>query len=145
MTTADTFGLTASDWDRFHAVQRFAELVPGGRPPVLAEPSPGSAKPVAAFSTPHKLRDTLLAPRQPVYECLSPDGDRLLTESHNNLALRSALDDRIDLMTDDGCADVTWSVEGALWSPDGRYVTAIRTDTTGLDRLPIVDWLTPQQ
>ncbi|MDT7549924.1 MAG: hypothetical protein QOE84_2318, partial [Actinomycetota bacterium] len=43
----------------------------------------------------------------------------------------------------DASTDVSWSVEQARWSLDGRYVAAIRTDATGVARFPIMHWLKP--
>lgn len=79
----------------------------------------------------------------PVLEVPSPSGDLLLTESEGDLWLRAVVDDRLRRLTNDAGGAVRWSIEGAVWSPDGLSVAAVRTESTGVDRLPIVHWLKP--
>ena len=94
-------------------------------------------------SAPRHLRDTFLAPRLAVCERPSPDGRWLLAEHEKNLALRSATGNELVVLTRDGATDITWSVEKSVWAPGAERVTALRSDTRGLDRLPLVDWLSP--
>lgn len=93
--------------------------------------------------TPREVRKTFLGPRVPVMEVADPAGQFLLTEKDRNLWLRCIADDRLQQLTSDDDPDVAWTVEGAQWAPDGQTVAAIRTDSAGVDRLPIVHWLKP--
>ena len=74
-------------------------------------------------------------------EILSPDGTVLLGETGPNLAVRAIVDDRQWPLTADGTDDVAWSVEGAMWSPDSRWVIAMRKDTRQCSNLAVVGWL----
>jgi dipeptidyl aminopeptidase/acylaminoacyl peptidase len=92
---------------------------------------------------PREIGRTFLGPRQPIHELAAPDGASLLTAHAGNLWLRGVADDRVHQLTDDASDNVTWTVEDARWASDGRHVAAIRTDATGVDRLPVVHWLKP--
>jgi dipeptidyl aminopeptidase/acylaminoacyl peptidase len=96
-----------------------------------------------ARQVPREIGKTFLGPRQPIHEAAAPDGTKLLTTREGNLWLRLVADDRCEQLTDDASEDVTWTVEDARWDADSRYVAAIRTDATGVDRLPVVHWLKP--
>jgi dipeptidyl aminopeptidase/acylaminoacyl peptidase len=95
------------------------------------------------LQAPREVGKTFLGPRQPIHEVPAPSGEVLLGMRDGNLYLRSVLDDREAPLTSEADADVRWTVEDARWSFDGRYVVAVRTDSRGIDRFPILHWLTP--
>jgi dipeptidyl aminopeptidase/acylaminoacyl peptidase len=93
---------------------------------------------------------------------VSPDGSKALFERDHNLWLRDAATGSERALTKDGNADFpyrytaykTTFVEerrgqvpavypGATWSPDGRYVLAIRTDNRGVKTAPYVTEFLP--
>lgn len=92
---------------------------------------------------PREIGKTFLGPRQPIHEVLAPTGEVLLGMRDGNLYLRSILDDREIPLTNEIHPDLRWTVEDARWSPDGRYVAAVRTDSREMDSFPILHWLAP--
>jgi hypothetical protein len=85
-----------------------------------------------------------------VREIPSPDGQWFLGERAGNLVLRSATDGRIEQITSDAEPDLGWIIADgktgtgytvAQWSPNGLKVAAMKIDTRGVARVPIVHWL----
>ena len=80
-------------------------------------------------------------------ELPAPDGKRFLTLAGHDLALRG-LDGQVRRLTTDGSALKTWrsseeSAQGfpAAWSPDGRWIAAVRLDLEGVPHEPLMRWL----
>lgn len=85
-------------------------------------------------------------------ELPSPDGTRFLTLQGHDLALRSH-DGSLTPLTQGGTPEITWrsSEESEqdfppVWSPDGKWIAAVRLDLTGVPHEPLMRWLaTPPQ
>lgn len=107
----------------------------------IAEPTPFEQD-RRRRQTPREVGKTFLGPRLPIYEALAPNGEVLLGMRDGNLYLRSVLDDQEVPLTTEIDADIRWTIEDARWAADSSHVVAIRTDSRGLDRLPIVHSLT---
>jgi dipeptidyl aminopeptidase/acylaminoacyl peptidase len=60
----------------------------------------------------------------------------------DNLWLESADGHRVQV-TDNGNEQQPWSLWGANWSPDGRYLAVQQIDLNPAPTIPIVDWLDP--
>ncbi|HPE29904.1 MAG TPA: DPP IV N-terminal domain-containing protein, partial [Parvularculaceae bacterium] len=93
----------------------------------------------------------------------SPDGARAVFERDDNLWLRDLATGEERALTNDGTADFPYrytafkttyveerrgeappTYPGAAWSPDGRYLLAVRTDNRGVERAPyVVEYLPP--
>jgi dipeptidyl aminopeptidase/acylaminoacyl peptidase len=74
-------------------------------------------------------------------EIPSPDGEWMLTELMQDLAVRSTRDDNVRVLTEGGTPSWSWRVDGASWSPRSDRVFAIRNDYRGVPALPVVDYL----
>ncbi|MEZ5983566.1 MAG: DPP IV N-terminal domain-containing protein [Parvularculaceae bacterium] len=94
---------------------------------------------------------------------VSPDGARAVFERDDNLWLRDLATGEERALTRDGTADFPYrytafkttyveerrdeapsTYPGAAWSPDGRYLLAVRTDNRGVERVPyVVEYLPP--
>jgi len=59
-----------------------------------------------------------------------------------NLWLEGA-DGVLEQMTQDGGEDLVWTLWGANWSADGRYLAVSNFDARQTPSIPIVDWLDP--
>ena len=92
---------------------------------------------------PKQLRKGLLDGEAPTYEKVSPDGTRFATEKDFNLGIRRAGTLAIDMLTTDGTKDYPWSVNQALWSPDGQRLAVLRADSRKVPKQPVVPWLNP--
>ncbi len=103
------------------------------RPPAEAE--------AAARAAPRQLREGFTSGAPPVMEIPSPDGRWLLGDKDHDLWVRAAFDGREHRVMDDGEEDYAWSVEGAVWAPDGARVAAMKVDTRRMERVPILHWL----
>ena len=83
-------------------------------------------------------------------EARSPDGRSFITVRDNNLFVRSSHDGTMRQLTQDGLRDLTWlSTEesaqslNVFWSPDSARIAAVRLDTRGVAREPLMHWLEP--
>ncbi|QTH20194.1 S9 family peptidase [Rhizorhabdus wittichii] len=76
-----------------------------------------------------------------LFEVPAPDGDRLLTLSGGDLAIRDASTDQLSIVARAASPAEEWTLDGARWSPDARWAAILRTDSRELSRLPVVDWL----
>lgn len=88
-----------------------------------------------------RLREPLAPGLSPTYEVLSPDSQWALGDDDNNLYIRRIGEDDIRFLTSNGSPELTWTVVGARWSPDGTAVVAMMSDFTGVPRLPVINWL----
>jgi len=106
------------------------------------------AKP-AAEATPRIIREALFPGFPPLREVHSPDGRWALTEKDHNLWLRPLQEEGQALipLTSDGTAVFPWAIlqddqwSQARWAPDSGAVAVLKVDTTGVHRVPVVDWL----
>ena len=103
------------------------------RPPAEAE--------AAARARPRVVREGFTSGANPAMEVPSPDGRWLLTEKNGDLWLRATFDGREQPVLEDGEEDYAWSVQGAVWAPDGVRVAAMKADTRRMRRVPILHWL----
>ena len=103
------------------------------RPPVEAEN--------AARARPRQIREGFTSGAPAVMEAPSPDGRWLLTERDHDLWVRSSFDGREQPIIEDGEEHYAWTVEGAMWSPDGARAVVQKTDQRHTTRVPIVHWL----
>lgn len=103
------------------------------RPPAEAE--------ATARATPRVVREGFTSGAPPVMEVPSPDGRWLLTEKDHALWVRASFDGREHPVMEDGEEDYAWSVEGAMWAPDGGRVAAMKVDSRHMERVPILHWL----
>lgn len=84
-------------------------------------------------------------------ELISPDRQQTAYIDAFNIRLSSNLGGagKADLtwpVTTDGVEGNAWSFgDGARWSADGAYIAAIKTDMTGVWRMPIPHWMTPDE
>jgi dipeptidyl aminopeptidase/acylaminoacyl peptidase len=76
-----------------------------------------------------------------ILEVLSPDRRWFAAVGEHNLWLRPMSGEPSVQLTTDGIADYAWDVQEALWSPDGSRLVAIKIDSRGVAKIPIVDWL----
>lgn len=76
-----------------------------------------------------------------ILEVLSPDRRWFAAVGEHNLWLRPMSGGPSVQLTTDGIADYGWDVEEALWSPDGSRLVAMKIDSRGVAKIPIVDWL----
>ncbi len=106
---------------------------------VTARP-PGEAE-AAERARPRVVREGFTSGAPPVMEVPSPDGRWLLTEKDDDLWLRATFDGRDQPVLEDGEEDYAWSVEGAMWAPDGARVAAMKVDSRRMERVPVVHWL----
>lgn len=90
---------------------------------------------------PRILRTGFMKGDPSTLEVASPDGAWLLGERDGDLWLRTTADDRGRAVTADAEPDHPWVVDGALWSPDGTRVAAVRVDRRHVQRMPVVHWL----
>ena len=88
-----------------------------------------------------RIREGFTSGAPPVMEAPSPDGRWLLTERDHDLWLRSGFDGRERPVVEDGEADYAWTVEGAMWAPDGVRAAVMKVDERAMERVPIVHWL----
>ncbi len=102
---------------------------------------PASAVEAAERARPRVVREGFTSGAPAVMEVPSPDGRWLLTEKDDGLWLRATFDGREQAVLEDGEEDFAWSVEGAMWAPDGARVAAMRVDNRAMERVPIVHWL----
>ncbi|HEX4196254.1 MAG TPA: DPP IV N-terminal domain-containing protein [Caulobacteraceae bacterium] len=76
----------------------------------------------------------------PEREVSSPDRAWFLTLKDQDLWLRAREGGAMHRLTEDGASDRRWSTGGAHWSPDGRYIAAMRINERAVYRVPLVDW-----
>lgn len=136
---------------RFLDAERVAFEI-DGRPVTLhlrtyeATTSAGPTAAERARMTPRRVRPGFLAGDPGSYEVPSPDGRWLLgVDDRGNVTLRSKADGRTTTVTDDAVEGRPWSVRGASWAPDGRWVLASRVDTRHMAQVPVAHWLKPQE
>jgi dipeptidyl aminopeptidase/acylaminoacyl peptidase len=112
----------------------------------LATPLISRSAAERARSTPWRVRAGRYAGPD-VIELPSPDGRWLAGITDHNLSLRSTLDGRVEVLTDDGIEDYGWDIVNATetpnasWSPDSLRLAAIKLDQRRVLRFPIVHWL----
>jgi dipeptidyl-peptidase-4 len=94
---------------------------------------------------PQLVRPSVTTGSPATMEVPSPDRRWFATIQNANLALRSAVDNRVVVLTADSTAGIEWEMNGAKWSPDGRLVAARRVDYRGVERTALVHWLTRQE
>ena len=90
---------------------------------------------------PRQVRPGFTSGAPAVMEAPSPDGRWLLTERDHDLWVRSSFDGREQPVIEDGEEDYAWSVEGAMWSPDGARAVVQKVDQRHMARVPVVHWL----
>lgn len=77
----------------------------------------------------------------PVQEVPSPDGAWFAGTQQGNLYVRPVSGDTaLRPLTRDGTPTDGYTVLGARWSPDGRYLAVRRMDYKGVPTIPLVDW-----
>ncbi len=86
----------------------------------------------------------------PVAEVPGPGNNLFLRVQDSNLWLRSAVDNRLKKLTDDGVERYGWSDGGrplasSVWSPDGNTVAAFKVDKRQVHYMPVVHWLKRQE
>ena len=130
--------------DFFAALERFGLLESELRPRFewgAEDDGPRRAGPVIASddngsSSRAYLRETYLVPDWPALEARSPDGQRFASVHGCNVRVRDAQIEQ--LLTDDGSESVAWDIEGHgsdPWSPDGRWLFALRFDRSAIARV----------
>jgi dipeptidyl-peptidase 4 len=116
------------------------------------DPSSGRSEPVDSGTSRKNGMPKSDTPRQvrkptpyfgsyPVFEVLSPDSRLFATEDDHNLAIRVSGDDSAQQLTHDGTEKAYWSVAGASWSPNSRFLIAEKVDETKEATVPVVHWL----
>ncbi len=81
-------------------------------------------------------------------EILSPDSRWFAGVKNSNLYLRSASDDQLVPLTNDGLENTGWDIWNASpqWSPDSTKLAITKVDVRAMPRMPIVRWLkTPEE
>lgn len=78
-----------------------------------------------------------------VRERLSPDSKWLASLADDNLTLRSPLGGAVRPLTEDGYPRHAWTLAEAIWSPDSRFLGAVRHDRREVEMLPVTDWQKP--
>jgi dipeptidyl-peptidase-4 len=96
-------------------------------------------------AVPRCVRPGFMASDAGTYEVPSPNGSTLLGERGPQLALRYVIDDRTVELTSDGEPDNAWHAHGAAWAADGEAVAAIRVDTRACAKIPLINWLKPNE
>ena len=104
-------------------------------------PRPAAESEAAARAAPRVVREGFTSGAPAVMEVPSPDGRWLLTEKDHGLWARATFDGREHPVMEDGEEDYAWSVEGAMWAPDGARVAAMKQDSRHMERVPILHWL----
>jgi dipeptidyl-peptidase-4 len=81
------------------------------------------------------------ADRVPLRNSVSPDGRRLLYVREHNLYARDLLGARTVTLTTDGVVDAVMNGAGpgVSWSPDGRQVLYVQSDSRALGLRPMLD------
>lgn len=129
----------------YAALERFGQLeselrprfewgAGGERPRCVMASAGGPAQPPAAARA--YLRETYLVPDWPALEARSPDGLWFASVRDGNVLLRDAQTER--RLTDDGSDNVAWDIEGHgsdPWSPDSRWLFALRFDRSAIARV----------
>lgn len=99
------------------------------------------ADPRATLAVPRMVRTPDIDDWPPSLEVPAPDGEWMLTEAGDDLAIRSLRDDRVRPLTRTGEPGWWWRVDGASWSPASDRVFVIRNDYRAAPPLPVVDYL----
>ena len=102
---------------------------------------PAAEAEAAARAAPRVVRGGFTSGAPAVMEVPSPDGRWLLGEKDDDLWVRATFDGREHPVMEDGEEDYRWSVEGAMWAPDGARVAAMKEDSRLMERVPILHWL----
>jgi dipeptidyl-peptidase-4 len=92
------------------------------------------------------LRELLAgADRVPLRSGFSPDGRRFLYVREHNLYARDLRDGRTATLTTDGEVDAVMNGvgSGAAWSPDGRQVVYVQSDSRAVGLRPMLDQSDP--
>ncbi|HUF90339.1 MAG TPA: alpha/beta fold hydrolase [Gemmatimonadota bacterium] len=105
-----------------------------------ARPAPDSLRLARDLAAPRPLRGGLFLHSPPIREVPSPDDRWLATIHEGDLWLRSATSPDSVRLTSDAVPDYSWDLEGARWSPDGRYLAAYRVDRRDVPAIPLVAW-----
>mgnify|MGYP000436379950 CR=1 FL=1 len=108
-----------------------------------ARPASDSLREARERREPRPLRGGLFLHSAPILEVPSPDDRWLATIREGDLWLRSATSDDSVRLTDDAITDIEWDLEGARWSPDGRYLAVYRVDRRDVPAIPLVEWTEP--
>lgn len=106
-------------------------LIPGGTEAAVSKATAG---------TPRILALGIFSYSPPIRELASPDGKRFAGMREGNLYLRPAGKDTIHFLTRNSVPEDGYTVLGARWSPDGRYLALRRMDARGVPTIPLVDW-----
>ena len=96
-------------------------------------------------SMPQVVRKGFRATQLDIMEVPSPDRRWFAGERGFDIALRSSMDGRTELLTIDGIKDYQWDVEGAKWSPDSLKLAVLKSDNRRMALLPILHWLKPTE
>lgn len=78
----------------------------------------------------------------PLRNSFSPDGQRILYLVQQNLCVRDLRSARTVSLTTDGVINSVAN-GGAVWSPDGKQIAYVQTDSSAVGLRPIVDPLEP--
>lgn len=100
----------------------------------------------SAVGKPRIVAPGLMSYSPPVREVQTRDGEWLAGTHDGNLYLRradSAQHERY--LTHDGTARDGYTVLGARWSPDGRFLAVRRMNARDVPTIPIVDWISRGQ
>lgn len=82
------------------------------------------------------------ADRMPLRPSLSPDGARFLYAREHNLYVRDFAGGRTTALTSDGVVDAVMN-GGGSWSPDGRSVVYVQSDSRAVALRPMLDTSDP--
>ena len=82
---------------------------------------------------------------QALPEVLSPDRKRVMSVRDGNLWLRSSPDGREKAITSDAEPDYSWDGYRAAWSPNSALLAVTKVDRRGVEKVPLVGWLSAVQ
>ncbi len=82
---------------------------------------------------------------QALPEVISPDRKSVMSVRDGNLWLRSTADGRESTITSDAAPDYSWDGYRATWSPNSSLLAVTKVDCRGVEKVPLVHWLSPVQ
>ena len=114
-----------------------------------------AVRPLPPPSEEEKKKQERLTPRKfknllggDAAEILSPDSRWFAGVNDSNLYLRSASDDQVVPLTNDGLENYGWDIWNASpqWSPDSSKLAITKVNVRAMPRMPVVRWLkTPEE
>jgi dipeptidyl aminopeptidase/acylaminoacyl peptidase len=90
-------------------------------------------------TVPRVLRAAFPSLGPPTLEAPAPDGVHVLTLAGTAHALRDGAGERI--LAETSAPQTYFTTTGARWSPDSRYVAAVRIDASRVHHVPLVHWV----